>query len=387
MNAARSPGFDTLAVHAGQRPDPTHAAVMEPIVLSSTFAQKEPGKAKLYEYSRSGNPTRAALEACLAALERGAHGFAFASGSAATLTLLHTLAPGDHVVSGDDVYGGTFRLLDKVLRPMGVETTFVDMREASRVAAAIGPATRLVWMETPTNPLLKVFDIRAVAEVARSRNVPLVVDNTFASPALQRPLDLGATVAMHSTTKYINGHSDVVGGALVTSDADLAERIRFLQNAIGAVPSPMDCYLVLRGIKTLPVRMRRHVETASELARRLEAARGVQRVRYPGLDSHPDHALASRQMAGPGGMISVELKGGIEQARRFLSALELFTLAESLGGVESLAEHPALMTHASIPAETRRAVGISDTLVRLSVGLEDVEDLWRDLEQALGRAL
>lgn len=375
--------LDTLAIHAGQEPDPVHAAVMQPIVLSSTFAQKEPGKPLRYEYSRSGNPTREALERCLAALEGGRHGFAFASGSAATLTLLNVLRPGDHVISGDDVYGGTFRMFDKVLRPMGVETTFVDMRDISRVRAAVRETTRLVWMETPTNPMLKLFDIRAVAVLAAERGVPLVVDNTFASPVLQRPLELGATVAMHSTTKYINGHSDVVGGALVTSDAALAERIGFLQNAIGAVPSPMDCYLVLRGIKTLPVRMRQHCQSAAELARRLEHAPRVRRVHYPGLESHPDHELCRRQMAAGGGMISLDLEGGLDESRRFLSALRIFTLAESLGGVESLAEHPAIMTHASIPAEARRATGVGDSLVRLSVGLEGVEDLWADLDQAL----
>jgi cystathionine gamma-synthase/cystathionine gamma-lyase len=375
--------FDTLAIHAGQEPDPTHAAVMQPIVLSSTFAQSEPGKPKRYEYSRSGNPTREALERCLAALEGGTHGFAFASGSAATLTLLNVLRPGDHVVSGDDVYGGTFRLFDKVIKPMGVDATFIDMRDLDRVASAIGKKTRLIWMETPTNPMLKVFDIGKIAALAKTHGIPLVVDNTFASPVLQRPLELGATVVMHSTTKYVNGHSDVVGGALVTSDDVLAERIGFLQNAIGAVPSPMDCYLVLRGIKTLPIRMRQHSATAALLAPRLEAHPRVKRVHYPGLASHPDHALATRQMAASGGMISIELEGGLAEARRFLSALRIFTLAESLGGVESLAEHPAIMTHASIPEELRRGLGISDGLVRLSVGLEAAEDLWRDLEQAL----
>ncbi|GMV16011.1 MAG: PLP-dependent transferase [Polyangiaceae bacterium] len=381
--AVVSRSLDTLAIHAGQEPDPSHAAVMQPIVLSSTFAQAEPGKPKRFEYSRSGNPTREALEACIAALEGGRHGFAFGSGSAATLTLLHTLRPGDHVISGDDVYGGTFRLFDKVLAPMGVETTFLDMRHLDRLEAAISDKTRLVWMETPTNPLLKLFDIRKIAGIAKGRGLPLVVDNTFASPMLQRPLELGATVVMHSTTKYINGHSDVVGGALVTSDEPLAERIRFLQNAIGAVPSPMDCYLVLRGLKTLPVRMRQHVKSASELARRLTEAKGVRVVHYPGLPTHPDHALCQAQMAGGGGMISLELDGGVDESRRFLSALRIFTLAESLGGVESLAEHPAIMTHASIPAEVRRSVGISDSLVRLSVGLEDVEDLWNDLQMGL----
>jgi len=381
--AVRSRSLDTLAIHAGQEPDPSHAAVMQPIVLSSTFAQAEPGKPKRFEYSRSGNPTREALEACLAALEGGRRGFAFASGSAATLTLLHTLSPGDHVVCGDDVYGGTFRLFDKVMKPMNIITTFVDMRDPSRVSAAIGDKTRLVWLETPTNPLLKLFDIEKVAAIAKARSLPLVVDNTFASPVLQRPLELGATVVMHSTTKYINGHSDVVGGALVTSDDALGERIAFLQNAIGAVPSPMDCYLVLRGLKTLPVRMRQHVKSASELARRLTEEKQVRVVHYPGLASHPDHALCQKQMAAGGGMISLELEGGVDESRRFLSALRVFTLAESLGGVESLAEHPAIMTHASIPPEVRRAVGISDSLVRLSVGLEDVEDLWNDLKTGL----
>ncbi len=378
--AVSSTSIDTLAIHAGQEPDPVHKAVMQPIVLSSTFAQDEPGKPARYEYSRSGNPTREALEACIAALEGGRFGFAFASGSAATLTLLHTLRPGDHVVCGDDVYGGTFRLFDKVLAPMGVVTSFVDMRDVSRVEAACQASTKLVWLETPTNPMLKVFDIQAIAAIGKARGIPTVVDNTFASPVLQQPLALGATVVMHSTTKYLNGHSDVVGGALVTSDEALAERIRFLQNAIGAVPSPMDCYLVLRGIKTLPVRMRRHVESAQELARRLSENKNVTAVHYPGLPEHPDHDLARRQMRGPGGMISVVLRGGLEESRKFLSSLRVFTLAESLGGVESLAEHPAIMTHASIPAEARQKIGISDGLVRLSVGLEDLEDLWRDIE-------
>jgi len=380
----KPPSIDTLAIHAGQAPDPVHGAVMQPIVLSSTFAQDEPGKPKRFEYSRSGNPTREALESCIAALESGRFGFAFGSGSAAAFTLLHTLTPGDHVISGDDVYGGTYRLFDKVLHPFGVTTSFMHLGTAESIDAAVTPATRMIWLETPTNPLLKLFDIKAVAEVARARGLVLVVDNTFASPILQRPLALGAHVVLHSTTKYINGHSDVVGGALVTDDPALAERIRFLQNAIGAVPSPMDCYLVLRGLKTLPVRMRQHVLTASELARRLECHSGVQRVLYPGLASHPDHELGLRQMAAGGGIISFEVRGGLERARRFSSALRLFALAESLGGVESLADLPALMTHASIPREIRTRTGISDALVRLSVGLEGIEDLWADLDQALG---
>jgi cystathionine gamma-synthase/cystathionine gamma-lyase len=375
--------IETLAIHGGQHADPTHGAVMAPIVLSSTFAQPEPGRPLRFDYSRSGNPTRAALEAALAALEGGQMAFAFGSGCGAATTLLNTLRPGDHVVCGDDVYGGTYRLFNAVMRPLGIEVSFVDMRAAESVAPAIGPSTRLIWLETPTNPMLKLVDIAAVAALGRARGVPVVVDNTFASPVLQQPLALGATAVVHSTTKYINGHSDVVGGAIVTSDPELGKRLAFLQNAIGAVPSPMDCYLVLRGIKTLPLRMRQHCESAGELARRLERAPGVRRVHYPGLPSHPQHELARRQMRAPGGMISVELEGGQEESRRFLKALRLFTLAESLGGVESLAEHPAIMTHASIPADVRQGLGITDSLVRLSVGLEHVEDLWDDLQQGL----
>ena len=383
---ARGYAFETLAVHAGYEPDPVHGSVMPPVVMASTFAQPEPGKPLRFDYSRSGNPTRANLEAALAALEGGTRGFAFSSGCAAATTLLHTLKPGDHVVSGDDVYGGTFRLFDKVMKPFGIASSFVDLSDLSRLEAAITDKTRFVWFETPTNPTLKLADIAAISQIAAARGVRVVVDNTFASPVLQQPLSLGATVVLHSTTKYINGHSDVVGGALVTSDPELCERIPFLQNAIGAVPSPMDCYLVMRGIKTLPVRMRAHVAGASELAARLAKHPGVARVHYPGLASHPQYELAQRQMSGPGGMISVELACGLEGSRRFLQALRIFALAESLGGVESLAEHPALMTHASIPAENRKALGISDSLVRLSVGIEHAEDLWRDLESALRAA-
>jgi cystathionine beta-lyase/cystathionine gamma-synthase len=375
--------LDTLAIHAGQPPDPVSGAVMTPIVLASTFAQEAPGVHKGYEYSRSGNPTRRALEACLAALEGGTHGFAFASGLAATSTLLSTLRAGDHVVCGDDVYGGTFRLLDKVMKPFGLEYSMVDMREPSAVRAALRPTTRLVWMETPTNPTLKIFDIAAVAEIAKGAGAALVVDNTFATPVLQRPLDLGATVAMHSTTKYLNGHSDVVGGAAVTSDPALAERIGFLQNAMGTVPSPFDCYLVLRGLKTLGVRVRQQVASARAIAAMLEQHPRVRRVSYPGLASHPGHALAARQMRGPGAMIAFEVAGGLDEAKRLLGRLRIFACAESLGGVESLAEHPAIMTHASVPEEARRALGITDGFVRLSIGLEAEADLWADLQQAL----
>ena len=383
---ASSVSFETLAVHAGQRPDELSGAVMEPIVMSSTFAQPAPGRPKRFDYSRSGNPTRAALEACLAELEAGRRGFAFASGCAAATTLLHTLRPGDHVVCGDDVYVGTFRLFDKVMQPMGLVTSFVDLRAPQDLLSSLRPETRMIWVETPTNPLLRLVDIPALADLARVHRLMLVVDNTFASPALQRPLSLGAHVVLHSTTKYVNGHSDVVGGALITNDDDLAGRLGFLQNAMGAVPSPMDCYLILRGIKTLAVRMERHSASAAELAARLERAPGVDRVHYPGLASHPQHALALRQMRAPGGMISLDLAGGVEAARRFLGALRIFTLAESLGGVESLAEHPGLMTHASIPAERRRALGIGDGLVRLSVGLEGVDDLWADIQGGLSAA-
>ncbi len=383
MSASKQHGIDTLAIHAGQPPDPQSGAVMTPIVLSSTFAQTSPGVTRGYEYSRSGNPTRDALEACCAALEGGDHGFAFASGLAASTTLLHLLSPGDHVVCGDDVYGGTFRLFDKVMRPMGIEASYVDMSDAARVREALRKETRMVWMETPTNPLLKIFDIAATAEVAARAGVPLVVDNTFATPALQQPLALGATAVLHSTSNYLNGHSDVVGGMVVTSDAALAERLRFLQNAMGGVPSPFDCYLVLRGLKTLGVRMRQHVQSASLIATRLSEHPQVERVLYPGLPSHPGKALADRQMRGPGGMISLVVAGGLGAARRMLERLTIFTCAESLGGVESLAEHPAIMTHASIPAEQRAALGISDGLVRLSVGIEDVEDLWADIDRAL----
>ncbi len=382
----RALSLDTIAIHAGQPPDPTSGAVMTPIVLSSTFAQESPGVTKGYEYSRSGNPTRRALEQCLAALEGGSHGLAFASGLAATTTFFHTLKTGDHVLSGDDVYGGTFRLLDKVMRHMGVTSSFVDMTDPASVRAAIRPETRMIWIETPTNPMLKIFDIAAIAEIAREAGAVFVVDNTFATPILQRPLDLGATAVVHSTTKYLNGHSDVVGGAIVTSDAALAERLLFLQNAMGSVPSPFDCFLVLRGLKTLGVRVRQQSASASVIAERLEAHPAVARVHYPGLASHRGRDLALRQMRMPGAMISFELRGGLQGAKAMLENLKIFACAESLGGVESLAEHPAIMTHASVPEEARAALGIAAGLVRLSVGIEGVDDLWDDIEQALARA-
>jgi cystathionine beta-lyase/cystathionine gamma-synthase len=386
MSAPSGASLDTLCIHAGQEPDPISGAVMTPIVLATTFAQDGPGAHKGYDYSRAGNPTRTALEQCLAALEGAKHGVAFGSGCAATTAVLLGLKSGDHVLVGDDVYGGTFRIFDKVLKQFGLEATFLDMSDPARVREAMRPSTRLVWMETPSNPMLKVFDIAAIADVARARGVPLAVDNTFATPMLQRPLDLGATLVVHSTTKYLNGHSDVVGGAVLTSDDALAEKLHFLQKSVGGVPSPFDCYLVLRGLKTLGVRMKRHVESARGIAEWLARHPRVAHVRYPGLASHEGYALAERQMKGPGGMISFELKGSLAQASAFLKALRIFVCAESLGGVESLAEHPAIMTHASLPAEARRALGIGDGLIRLSVGLEDAGDLLADLEAGFAAA-
>ncbi len=384
-NPTRGPwSLDTLAVHAGQPPDPHSGAVMTPIVLSSTFAQATPGETKGFEYSRSGNPTRNALEACVAALEEGRHGFAFASGLGASTTIFHTLEAGAHVLSGDDVYGGTFRLLDKVMKPLGIGSSFIDMTDLTAVDRAFLPSTKLVWIETPTNPMLKVFDIAGIAEIARRRGATLVVDNTFATPVLQKPLTLGATAVLHSTTKYMNGHSDAVGGAVVTNDDALGERLRFLQNAIGAVPSPFDCYLVLRGLKTLGVRVRQASATAGRIAARLAEHPKVERVHYPGLATHPGRAIVERQMRGPGAMISFVVKGGLPAARSFLERLEIFACAESLGGVESLAEHPAIMTHASVPEAQRRALGIADGLVRLSIGIEGEADLLGDVEAALG---
>jgi len=382
MNDAKL-SIETLAIHAGQSPDPISGAVMPPIVLASTFAQQSPGVHKGFEYSRTNNPTRQTLEACVAALEGGEHGMAFGSGCAASTTLFLTLSAGDHVVASDDVYGGTFRVLDKVMKPLGIETTWVDMTNPENVAAAMRPETKLVFVETPTNPMLKVVDIAAMVKIAHAGGAKVAVDNTFATPVLQRPLRMGADVVVHSMTKYLNGHSDVVGGIAVSSDAALVEKLRFLQNSVGAVPSPFDCFLVLRGLKTLAVRMKGHVESAQKIAAFLEARPEVERVYYPGLASHPQHALAMKQMSGPGGMISFVVKGGLPAARRFLEKTELFTLAESLGGVESLIEHPAIMTHGSVPKAQREALGIVDGFIRLSVGLEGVDDLIADLTRAL----
>lgn len=376
--------IETLAIHAGQSPDPTTGAVMTPIVLSSTFAQEGPGKHKGFEYARTGNPTRQVLEANIAALESGKHGIAFASGCAAMTTFFHTLKAGDHVISSDDVYGGTFRILDKVMGPLGIRTTWTDLTDLAKLEAALTAETKLVWVETPSNPMLKLIDLAKVAALTKKKGILLGVDNTFATPMLQRPLELGADLVVHSTTKYLNGHSDVVGGVIVTRDDALAERLRFLQNAIGAVPSPFDCFLVLRGLKTLPVRMERHGKSALALARWLSEHPKVEKVIYPGLPSHPQHALAREQMRSGGGMISFVIRGGLEPAKAFLSKVQIFVCAESLGGVESLIEHPASMTHGSVPAATRAALGIHDGLIRASVGLEAEEDLRDDLAAALG---
>ncbi len=380
-------GFGTRAIHAGQSPDPTTGAVMTPVYYTSTYAQTAPGEHKGFEYSRTHNLTRFALEANLASLEGGTHGLCFASGLAATSTVLQLFDAGSHVIACDDLYGGTFRLFDKVYRRHGFEFSYVDpVAGAAAVEAAIRPTTRLVWIETPTNPMLKLTDIAAVAEVCKRRGLLLAVDNTFMTPFLQRPLELGADLVCHSMTKYLNGHSDVVGGCLVVRDDDLRARLAFLQNAVGAVPSPMDSFLVMRGTKTLHVRMQRHEENARALAEWLAGHAQVEHIVYPGLERHPQHALARRQQRGFGGMISFVLRGGLEASRRFLSACQIFTLAESLGGVESLVEHPAIMTHASVPADRRAALGIVDGFIRLSVGIEDLADLRGDLERAFAAA-
>jgi cystathionine gamma-lyase len=380
-------GFGTRAIHAGQSPDPVTGAVMTPVYYTSTYAQTGPGEHKGFEYSRTHNLTRFALEANLASLEGGAGGLCFASGLAATSTLLQLFDAGSHVIACDDLYGGTFRLFDKVYRRLGFEFTYVDpLGGAAAVAGAMRPTTKLVWVETPTNPLLKIVDIAAVAQLCKQHGVMLAVDNTFMTPYLQRPLELGADVVAHSLTKYLNGHSDVVGGALITADTALRDRLAFLQNAAGAVPSPMDSFLVMRGTKTLHVRMDRHESNANALAAWLAEHAQVERVIYPGLPSHPQHALAKRQQRGFGGMISFVLRGGLDEARRFLSACQIFTLAESLGGVESLIEHPAIMTHASLGPDRRAALGIADGFIRLSVGIEDIADLKADLERAFRAA-
>lgn len=374
--------FETLAIHAGQVPDPSTGAIMTPIFQTSTYVQEAVGVHKGYDYSRSGNPTRKALEDCLAALEGARFGLAFSSGCGATTTILHMLNAGDHIISSDDIYGGTYRLFTRVFARQALDFSFVDMTQLDLIEQAFTPQTKLVWIETPTNPLLKLVDIAAVCKIAHAKGAWVVVDNTFMSPYFQQPLSLGADMVMHSTTKYLNGHSDVVGGAVITNNPDLNAQLTYLQNAVGAVPGPMDSWLVLRGIKTLHVRMARHQESAMHIASWLENHPMVEKVIYPGLPSHPQHALAKRQMRGFGGMISAVLKLDLAQAREFVASTRIFALAESLGGVESLIEIPAAMTHASVPPEIRAKIGIADGLIRLSVGIENVQDLIADLEQA-----
>jgi cystathionine gamma-lyase len=386
MSTRDTDRFETLAVHAGQEPDPTTGAVMTPVYFTSTYAQSGPGEHKGFEYSRTRNPTRDALQGCLAALEAGKHALAFASGLAATDAVLHLLSAGDHLVLSDDLYGGTFRLADKVFKRLGIEQTYVDVADPRAVEAAIRPGvTKLLWVETPTNPMLKICDLAALADVARKHGVISVCDNTFATPFFQRPLELGIDVVAHSMTKYLNGHSDVVAGALVVRRDDLQEKLAFLQNAVGAQLGPMDSFLVLRGLKTLHVRMERHEVNARRVVEALRKHPKILRVTWPGLVDHPQHALAAKQMKGFGGMLTCVLRGGLPEARTFLKGLRLFTCAESLGGVESLIEHPAIMTHASVPAETRRKLGIDDGFIRLSVGIENGQDLVDDLVQALNR--
>jgi cystathionine gamma-lyase len=378
-------GFGTRAIHAGQAPDPSTGAIMPPIYTASTYVQESPGQHKGYEYSRSQNPTRHAYERCIADLEGGRAGFAFASGMAAIATVLECLDHGSHVIAMDDLYGGTYRLFENVRkRSAGLRFSFVDLADHDALEAAVEPATRMVWVETPSNPLLKLVDLVRVAEVARAKGLLSVADNTFASPWIQRPLELGFDLVVHSATKYLNGHSDMVGGIAVVGDnRELAERIGYLQNAVGAIAGPFDSYLALRGLKTLHLRMERHCENAQRVAEWLGAHPKIETVRYPGLDSHPQHGLAKRQMRAFGGIVTATLKGDLSEARRFLQRTRLFALAESLGGVESLIEHPAIMTHASVPAEIRRRLGIVDGLVRLSVGVEDSDDLIDDLANAL----
>jgi cystathionine gamma-lyase len=376
--------FATRTIHAGQEPDPTTGAIMPPIYATSTYVQESPGVHKGYEYSRTQNPTRMAYERCIADLESGAHGFAFASGMAATGTILELVDSGSHIVAMDDLYGGTRRLFSGVReRSAGLNFSYVDLSDLDAAAAAFRDDTAMVWIETPTNPLLKLVDLRAIVELAKTSGAIVVVDNTFATPYLQRPLELGCDIVMHSATKFINGHSDMIGGVVATSSDDLAERLAYLQNSIGSVSGPFDSFLALRGVKTLDVRMERHCRTSLQIAKWLAGHEKVESVIYPGLESHPQHELAKEQMPGFGGIVTFFIKGDLEDARRFLERCEVFSLAESLGGVESLVDHPAIMTHASVPAKERAALGISDTLIRLSVGIEAVDDLIADLDHAL----
>ena len=378
-------GFGTLAIHAGQQPDPTTGAIMTPVYLTSTYVQEAPAVTKGYDYSRSHNPTRTAMEQNLAALEGGAFGLGFSSGMAAIHCVLNLLKSGDHVVAGNDLYGGTFRILTTVHKKFGIDTTFVDLSNLREFESALRPNTKLVMLESPTNPLLRVFDLGAIAKTCRARGILTLADHTFASPYLQQPLKHGCDIVVHSLTKYLGGHSDLVGGVLVNNDADLHKQLAHFQNSVGGTPGPLDCFLVLRGTKTLHVRMDRHCQNALAVAKMLEAHPRVDRVHYPGLPSHPQHALAMRQMRLGGGMVSVELKATVEQGKKVASSFGVFSLAESLGGVESLVDHPASMTHASIPAAERHKAGLSDGLIRLSVGIEDEKDLLADIDQALAQ--
>jgi cystathionine gamma-lyase len=377
-------GLGTRAIHAGQQPDPSTGAIMTPIYATSTYVQSSPGVHQGYEYSRTQNPTRMAYERCVADLEGGVAGFAFASGLAAAATVLDLLDSGSHVIAMDDLYGGTFRLFDKVRRrSAGLDFSFIDLNDEAAMAAAIRPETRMIWAETPTNPMLKLVDLERLGRFAKARGLILVVDNTFCSPMLQRPIEFGADLVLHSATKYLNGHSDIVGGIVVAAEKGMAERMAFLQNSVGAVAGPFDSFLAMRGLKTLHLRMRAHCEAALDVAQWLEKHPAIEKVIYPGLASHPQNELAGRQMSAYGGIISAVVRGGLVASTRMLERCSLFALAESLGGVESLIEHPAIMTHASVPVETRARLGISDGLIRLSVGVEDVEDLRRELDAAL----
>ena len=384
VNKKNTQGFETKAIHAGQKPDPTTGAIMTPISVSSTYVQESPGVHKGYDYSRSGNPTREALENCIAELEDGLKGFAFSSGMAATSTVLEILDSGDHIIAMDDLYGGTYRLFENVRkRSAGLEFTFTDLSNLENLESSIKPNTKMIWVESPTNPLLKVVDLREVAGFAKRNGLIAVCDNTFCSPYVQKPLDMGFDIVVHSATKYLNGHSDVIGVIAVSSDQSLSDQLTYLANATGSVMSPFDSFLVLRSLKTLAVRMERHCANAMQIANFLEKHEAIEKIYYPGLESHPQHGIAAQQMSSFGGMISVVLKGGLESAISFLERTKLFTLAESLGGVESLIEHPAIMTHASIPKSIRDEIGIVDGLVRLSVGIETLEDLIGDLDTAL----
>ncbi|PWK49297.1 cystathionine gamma-synthase [Pleionea mediterranea] len=385
MQDTKNLKFDTRVIHAGQAPDPTTGAVMPAIYQTSTYVQSSPGEHSGFEYSRSQNPTRFAYERCVADLEGGTQGFAFASGMAATATILELLDAGDHVIAMDDLYGGTFRLFDKVRqRTANLQFSYVDLSNLDNLKAALKPNTKMIWIETPTNPMLKVVDLKKIAAFAKEHNLIAVADNTFATPFNQKPLELGFDLVMHSATKYINGHSDMVGGlAIVGDNQDVREQMAFLQNSAGAIAGPFDSYLALRGVKTLALRMQRHNESGLKIAQWLELHPMIERVYYPGLVSHPQHELATEQMSGFGGMISIVVKGGLEKTKRFMENLNVFTLAESLGGVESLVNHPAIMTHASVPEDIRAELGITDSLVRLSVGIEDADDLMQDIDQAL----